>query len=61
MLSPVGGLGETILDADADSILMGVNRSMPAMRRHMVFGHIVFGWRSRKRSRRCRSRVGEFW
>jgi hypothetical protein len=33
MLSPVGGLGETILDADADSILMGVNRSMPAMRR----------------------------
>lgn len=30
MLSPVEVLGEIILDADANNILMGVNPSMPA-------------------------------
>ena len=59
MLSPMQVWGETILDADANNILMGINRSMPSMFRLMVRVRIAFPLRSRKRSLRCPSSIGE--
>jgi len=59
MLSPMQVWGETILDADANNILMGVNRSMPSMFRLMFSVRIAFHRRSRKRTLRCPSSIGE--
>ena len=59
MLSPMGGLGETILDADANRILMDINGPMPAMLCSIFRRIHAFPSRSRKRSCCCPSRIGE--
>ncbi len=59
MRSPMRVRGETILDADANNILMGINRSMPSMFRLMARVRIAFHRRSRKRSRPCPSGIDE--